>query len=84
MKRRQILLDEESDRILAKLAVYHSGDRSLAVREVLKAHNGMEGMLDQFEELHADELKKQKLRSEKEFREGKVVSLEEMKRRHRL
>jgi hypothetical protein len=84
MKRRQILLDEESDRILAELAEFHSGDRSRAVREVLKAHKSMDGMLDQFEELHADELKRQKVRSEKEFREGKVVTLEEMKRRHRL
>jgi hypothetical protein len=44
----------------------------------------MEGMLEELEELHADELKRQKERSEKEFREGRVVTLEEMKRRHRL
>jgi predicted transcriptional regulator len=84
MKRRQILLDEESDRILEQLAQFHSGDRSQAVREALKMHKTMEGMLEELEELHADELKRQKERSEKEFREGRVVTLEEMKRRHRL
>lgn len=52
--------------------------------EALKMHLAVEGMLDELEELHADELKRQKERSEREFREGKVVTLEEMKRRNRL
>ena len=77
------MLDAESDRILDELARVHSGDRSLAVREALKQHEVVAGMIDALEQWQADELKKQKERSEKEFREGKVVSLEEIKRRHR-
>jgi hypothetical protein len=84
MKRRQILLDDKSDRILDRLAQFHSGGRSRAIREALKMHETMEGMLSELEALHADELKRQKERSESEFREGKVVTLEEMKRRHRM
>jgi predicted transcriptional regulator len=84
MKRRQILLDDETDRILDQLAQLHSGDRSRAIREALKMHRTMEGMLDELEALYADELKRQKERSEREFREGNVVTLEEMKRRYRL
>jgi hypothetical protein len=84
MKRRQILLDEESDRILEQLAQFHSGDRSQAVREALKMHKTMEAMLAELEELHADELKRQRECSEREFSEGKVVTLEEIKRRQRL
>ena len=45
MKPRQILLDEESDRILEQLAQFHSGDRSEAIREALKMHKTMEACL---------------------------------------
>ena len=84
MKRRQILLDEESDRILAELAEFHSGDRSLAVREVLRTHKTVESMLDDIERAQAPELLRQKLQSEKSFQGGTAVPLEQIKRRIKL
>ncbi|HVP48773.1 MAG TPA: hypothetical protein VMT32_19395 [Bryobacteraceae bacterium] len=84
MKRRQILLDDESDRILEKLAQFHSGDRSRAIREALKMHKTMEGMLDELERTHAAELRRQKNRSEKSFRDGTAVPWDEVKRRCKL
>jgi len=64
MKRRQILLDEESHRILAELAESHAGDRSRAVRAVFRAHKTMESTLDELERAYAPELLRQKLRKE--------------------
>ena len=84
MKRRQILLDEESDRILAELAESHSGDRSLAIRAVLRAHKTIESTLDDLERAHVPELLRQKLQSEKSFREGTAVPWEQVKRRIKL
>jgi len=45
VRRRQILLDEQSDRILKSLATHHEGNRSLAIREILKGHDRMEALL---------------------------------------
>lgn len=84
MKRRQILLDEESDRVLAELAESHSGDRSLAVREILRAHKASESTLDDLERAHAPELLRQKLQSEKSFREGTAIPWDPIKRRNKL
>jgi hypothetical protein len=84
MKRRQILLDEESDRILAELAESHSGDRSRAVRAILRAHKTTESTIDELERAYAPELLRQKLRSEKSFREGTAVPWEQVKRHNKL
>jgi hypothetical protein len=84
MKRRQILLDEESDRILEQLAQFHSGDRSQAIRATLKMHKTMQAMLDDLERTHAAELRHQKDRSEKSFRDGTAVPWDEVKRRCKL
>jgi hypothetical protein len=84
MKRRQILLDEESDRILEEIAQFHSGDRSLAVREVLKMYKNTESALDELERANASELRRQKLQSEKSFREGTAVPWEQVKRHNTL
>ena len=84
MKRRQILLDEESDRILDGMAQVHSGNRSLAVREALKTHKTVESMLQEMERAHDSELRHQKVRSEKSFRNGTAVPWEQVKKRNRL
>ena len=84
MRRRQILLDEASDRILTGLAKPLGGNKSRAVREALKVHNAMEGWLDQIEQANSTALRQQKERSEKGFREGRFTPWEEVKRRLRL
>jgi len=84
MKRRQILLDAESDRILDGMAQVHSGNRSLAVREALKTHEAVESMLREMEQVHGEELRSQKARSERSFRNGTAVPWEQVKKRNRL
>ncbi|HLM98865.1 MAG TPA: hypothetical protein VK335_06265 [Bryobacteraceae bacterium] len=84
MKRRQILLDDESDRILDGMAQVHSGNRSLAVREALKTHKTVESMLREMERVHGAELRRQKARSERSFRNGTAVPWEQVKKRSRL
>ena len=55
-----------------------------AFRALLDSHRVTEAELDQLEALHFEELKQQKERSERGFREGKFVTLEEVKRRSGL
>ena len=84
MKRRLIVLDDQSDRILDGMAELHSGNRSLAIREALKTHETVESMLQQMERSHAAELRRQKVRSERSFRDGTAVAWEQVKRRNKL
>ena len=83
MIRREIDLDEESDQILSSLAESYEGDRGKALAEVLHTRRGVEEFVSACEEAHR-ELIAQKERSEREFREGRVVSWEEVKRRNHL
>jgi hypothetical protein len=84
MRRRQILLDEQSDRILQGVAKPYRGNKSLAVREVLKTHSTLEKLLSEIERSHAASLRRQKARSEGGFRDGKFTPWEEVKRRNHL
>ena len=84
MRKRQILLDEESERILKLLAQPHAGNKSLAVRETLKMRGALERLLDQIERSHSASLRRQRDRSERGFREGRFTRWEDVKRRHHL
>ena len=84
MRRRQILLDDESERILESLAKPHAGNKSLAIREALKMQNAVLTLLDEIEHFHSASLRRQKERSERGFREGKFTSWEEVERRNRV
>jgi hypothetical protein len=84
MKRRQILLDDKSDRILEEMAQFHSGNRSRVIREALKTHKTVDAILLEMERACAVELREQKSRSERSFREGTAVPWEQVKRRNRL
>ncbi|MBZ5591613.1 MAG: hypothetical protein LAP39_05220 [Acidobacteriia bacterium] len=55
-----------------------------AVRSLIDSHRITEAELDRLEALHFEDLKRQKERSEREFREGNVVTWEEVKRRNGL
>ena len=79
MKRVQVLLDEESDRILTSAAAPLAGNRSLAIREVLKMHRAMEALLSQVEQSQEEPLRSQKERSERGFREGKFTTWDQVK-----
>jgi hypothetical protein len=84
MIRREINLDEESDRILSELAQDYEGDAGKALAELLHARGGIEAFADACEEAQRELLLAQKDRSEREFRDGRVVSWEEVKRRNHL
>jgi len=81
MEKLEILLDEESGRVLDSLAEQHSGDRNEAIRDALRMHGTLEGLLDQVEEIHAAELLAQRERSESGFREGRFTSWEAVQKK---
>ena len=66
------------------MAAPYSGNRSKAVREAIRAHQVVEEYLDQIEQLHGPALRRQKERSEKEFRNGRYSSWQAIKQRNRL
>ena len=84
MKRVQVLLDEESDRILTSAAAPLAGNRSLAIRELLKMHRAMEKLLRQVEHSQEASLRSQKERSERGFRQGKFTTWDQIRRLNRL
>jgi len=84
MIRREIELDEESDKILCGLAQDHQGDLGRALAELLHAHKTIESFIDQCEEAHQDSLIAQKERSERGFQEGRFTDWENVKRANKL
>ena len=60
MIRRQIDLDEESDRILSGLAQAYEGDAGKALADLLHSHEGVEALVEEREEAHRDSLLAQK------------------------
>ncbi len=60
------------------------GDEGLALSGLLIAHESIESFLDELEDANAEELIRQRDRSTLEFREGRTVSWEQVKRNNRL
>ncbi len=84
MKKLEILLDDESGRVLDSLAEQHSGDRNEAIRDALRMHGTLEGLLEGVEKIHAAELLVQRDRSESGFREGRFTEWETLQKKLRL
>jgi hypothetical protein len=84
MIRRQIEIDEETDRKLAGIAEDYDGDVGMALASLVAQHDDMEALLDESESANQEFLLKQKERSEKGFREGRFTTWEEVKRRNNL
>ena len=84
MVRRQIDLDEDTDRILEGLARDNEGDLSKTLADLIHAHEGIESLVEQCEEAHRDSLLTQVERAERGFREGRFTAWNEVKRRNRL
>jgi hypothetical protein len=84
MVRRQIDLDEESDRILSRLAADYQGDLGKTVADLLRAHESVESFVEDCEETQRDSLLAQKERAERGFREGRFTAWDEVKRHHDL
>ena len=84
MVRRQIDLDEESDRILSGLAEEYQGDLGRALADLLRTHKSVEAFVEGCEEAHRDLLLAQKQRAERGFREGRFTTWDEVKSRNDL
>jgi hypothetical protein len=84
MTRREVLLDDESNKVLADIASDHAGDASAALSELLQAREGIESFLDDFEVIHEENLREQVQRSDSDFLEGRFKTWEEIEHRIRL
>jgi hypothetical protein len=81
---RQFQLTPEAEPILDSVAESFGGDASLALSELLIAHESIESFLDEMEVSYSVELIRQRDRSEREFRDGLTVSWEQVKLDNRL
>jgi hypothetical protein len=76
---RQFQLTPEAEPILDSVAASFGGDASLALSELLIAHESIESFLDEMEGSYSSELIRQRERSATEFRDGLTLSWEQVK-----
>jgi predicted transcriptional regulator len=81
MKRVELLLDDQTDELLSSLAEAYNGDKSEALREILRPHTLTEAELDEIEESNTEEFARQLKRSEEDFKAGRFKTWEEVKRK---
>ena len=84
MVRREIEIDEDTDRILSELASEYKGGLSQALAELVHAHEGLEAFAERSEAEHQSTLRKVRDRAEQDFREGRTVSWEDVKAKNGL
>jgi len=84
MVRREIEIDENTDRVLTDLASEYEGDLGLALADLVHAREGLEEFAERTEAAHSDALRALRDRSEADFREGRTVTWEDVKTRHGL
>jgi hypothetical protein len=82
--RREINLDEETDRILEEFAREYEGGPDEALADLLHAHKSIETFVEQCEEAHRETLLAQVERGTRGFSEGRATSWDEVKRRNNL
>ena len=79
MVRREIEIDEDTDRILTELASEYKGDLSLALADLVHAREGLEDFAERSEAAHEDALRVQRDRAEADFREGRTQTWQDVK-----
>ena len=79
MVRREIEIDEDTDRILTELASDYKGNLSLALADLVHAREGLEEFAERSEAAHRDALRALRDRHEADFREGHTVTWEDVK-----
>ncbi|MFN7934827.1 MAG: hypothetical protein U0R19_15975 [Bryobacteraceae bacterium] len=84
MVRREIEIDESTDRLLSDLAIEYDGDLGIALSDLLHAREGMEEIADRSEEIVGESLRLLRDRSESDFRAGRVVTWDDVKLRNKL
>ena len=81
---REIHPDAEAEQILASISEFYGGDADQALSELLKTRESLNGILSEIEVANADELARQRDRSERQFASGDTVPWDEVKRRRGL
>jgi predicted transcriptional regulator len=84
MVRREIEIDEDTNRLLTELASEYQGDLSLALADLVHAREGLEDFVERSEAVHENRLRALRDRSEADFREGRTVTWEDVKTRNGL
>ena len=84
MVSKKIELDDDASKILDSMATAYGGNESLAISELLRAHQTVESLLDQLESGQHATLAAQKERAERGFREGRSISWQEVKLKNGL
>lgn len=84
MVRREIEIDEDTNRLLTELAAEYKGDLSLALADLVHAREGLEEFAERSEAAQESTLRVMRDRSESDFREGRTVTWEEVKTRNGL
>jgi hypothetical protein len=84
MVRREIEIDEATDRLLCELASDYGGNLSLALCDLLHARDSLHYVAERTEAIYGEELRSLRDRSEEDFREGRVLAWEDVKSRNGL
>jgi hypothetical protein len=84
MVRREIEIDEDTNRLLTELAVEYEGDLSSALADLVHAREGLEEFAERSEAAHESTLLTLRDESEADFREGRTVTWENVKARNGL
>jgi hypothetical protein len=84
MVRREIDIDDETDRSLIELAQNYEGDFGKALADLIHSRERMEAFVDECEEFHRDSLLAQVERAERGFARGRFTSWQEVKRQNSL
>ena len=84
MVRREIEIDEDTDRKLTELASEYDGDLSQALTDLVRSHQEPEAFADESEAAHEKKLRDMRDRSEADFREGRTLTWEDVKARNGL
>jgi len=84
MVRREIEIDEDTNRLLTELASEYEGNLNLALADLVHAREGLEEFAERSEAARENALRDLRDRSEADFREGRTVTWEDVKARHGL
>jgi len=84
MVRREIEIDEDTDRLLNELASEYNGDLNSALADLIRSYEGIEALAERSEEGQGLRLRTLRERAESEFQEGRIMTWQDVKRNNRL
>ena len=84
MVRREIEIDEETDRLLSELASEYQGDLGSALADLVQTRGGVEELADRSEAARGSALQSLRERSEADFESGRTVTWKDVKARNSL